>query len=58
MGFLMPEAGDMRRAIVIALARLCDLTHTLHVDHWGCRLATLSDDLDQRWQTGVWKGPQ
>jgi hypothetical protein len=28
---------------------------------WGCypfKLSTRSDELDQRWQTGVWKAPK
>jgi hypothetical protein len=48
----------VRRLIVTALNRACDLTHDHH--RWGCILATWSDRLDQRWQTGVWlsEGPR
>lgn len=51
----------MRRRLVIAAERLCDLTHfiTLHRPWlWvfpHCPLARLSFYLDDRWQTGVWE---
>jgi hypothetical protein len=43
----------MRKRIVIALEWLCSVTG----HRFGCRLATLSLDLDDRWGTQAWTGP-
>jgi hypothetical protein len=52
----------MRRLIVRGLLLLCDCTHWLTRHRpflWlpvkMCALASLSDRLDQRWRTGVWR---
>ena len=54
----------MRALVVRALVRACDATHATGLDRLdptgrllGCRLAALSDALDQRWGTGVWTSP-
>jgi hypothetical protein len=46
----------IRRAVVRALDAACNLTHHTPANRWGCLLATWSDRLDRRWQTGVWDG--
>lgn len=45
----------MKRWIVEALETACEKTHWLSGIYGGCKLAELSDRLDQRWGTNVWK---
>lgn len=53
----------MKRYIVIVLEWLCTPAHIItHHRPWiwlpkvgYCPLASISDNLDQRWQTGVWE---
>jgi hypothetical protein len=54
----------MRRTVVVVLEKACEVVDHLWfwpppfrwIARWqSCRLANLSDDLDQRWNTGVWE---
>lgn len=45
-----------KRLIVLLLLKLCELHDRLRLDYitLSHRLADLSADLDERWNTGVW----
>jgi hypothetical protein len=49
----------MRRLIVLALVKACELQDWLRLDYLTHShiLASWSADLDERWATGVWQVP-
>lgn len=46
-----------KKLIVLGLEYLCSASHFVPIlrNHTNCKLATKSDELDQRWETNVWK---